>query len=106
MVFLKFNNLVVLIYDNYKKEINIEYCPTEEMIADYFTKPLQGALFRRFRNAVLGMSDSEFLQYKDEYYMDKALKQGKEGVTWFDSPVLHPSYTFLSIRWLQRSVLE
>ena len=64
-----------------KKEITIEYCPTEDMIADYFTKPLQGTLFRRFRNTVLGMTDSEFLQYKDEYYMNKALKHGKEGVT-------------------------
>lgn len=25
------------------KEFAIEYCPTKEMIADYFTKPLQGA---------------------------------------------------------------
>ncbi len=27
------------------KEIRIEYCPTGIMVADYFTKPLQGALF-------------------------------------------------------------
>ena len=26
-------------------EVDIKYCPTEEMVADYFTKPLQGALF-------------------------------------------------------------
>jgi len=24
------------------------YCPTEEMLANYFTKPLQGALFHKF----------------------------------------------------------
>lgn len=29
-------------------EINIIYCPTEIMAADYFTKPLQGALFRKY----------------------------------------------------------
>ena len=28
-----------------KKEVSIEYCPTGEMISDYFTKPLQGAMF-------------------------------------------------------------
>ena len=28
------------------KEIAIEYCPTGDMIADYFTKPLQGSLFK------------------------------------------------------------
>ena len=26
-------------------EVTIEYCPTKEMLADYFTKPLQGAQF-------------------------------------------------------------
>ena len=28
-----------------KKEVSFEYCPTGEMISDYFTKPLQGAMF-------------------------------------------------------------
>jgi hypothetical protein len=32
-----------------KGEFTIEYCPTECMLADYFTKPLQGALFTKFR---------------------------------------------------------
>jgi hypothetical protein len=30
------------------KEVKIEYCPTEEMLADFFTKPLQGSLFKKF----------------------------------------------------------
>jgi hypothetical protein len=33
----------------------VEYCPTEEMLANLFTKPLQGAAFRRFRDAVLNI---------------------------------------------------
>jgi hypothetical protein len=28
-----------------RKEVQLEYCPTEEMLADYFTKPIQGTLF-------------------------------------------------------------
>jgi len=32
-----------------RKEIEISYCPTESMLADFFTKPLQGTLFRSFR---------------------------------------------------------
>ena len=34
--------------------MTIVYCPTEEMIADFFTKPLQGALFRKFKALILG----------------------------------------------------
>ena len=36
-------------------ELNIKYCPTEEMVADYFTKPLQGVQFLKFRKLILNM---------------------------------------------------
>jgi hypothetical protein len=36
------------------KEVQIEYCPTGIMIADYFTKPLQGAIFRELRDMIMG----------------------------------------------------
>ena len=29
-------------------DIKLEHCPIEEMLADHFTKPLQGNLFRKF----------------------------------------------------------
>ena len=29
--------------------ISIVHCPTEQMLADFFTKPLQGALFKKFK---------------------------------------------------------
>ena len=32
----------------------MEYCPTDLMLADYFTKPLQGKLFRRYWNIIMG----------------------------------------------------
>ena len=35
-------------------EITIEHSPTDEMLADFFTKPLQGALFRKFKAVILG----------------------------------------------------
>ena len=58
-----------LITDKLKKgEIDtVEYCPTGDMLADYFTKPLQGSQFRRFRNAIMGATDAEYLAYKLSY---------------------------------------
>jgi hypothetical protein len=40
-----------------KGEVEIAYLPTELMVADFFTKPLQGELFRRLRAEVLNLSD-------------------------------------------------
>ena len=34
--------------------INVEHCPTEQMLADFFMKPLKGSLFRKFRDVILG----------------------------------------------------
>jgi hypothetical protein len=36
-----------------KKEVTIEYCPTGDMTGDFFTKPLQGTPFKKFRNEIL-----------------------------------------------------
>ena len=43
------------VHDRVKSgEIKVVYCPTESMVADFFTKPLQGNIFRVFRDAVMG----------------------------------------------------
>ena len=48
------------ITDRLKQEgIGVQYCPTEIMLADFFTKPLQGALFRKFRAIILNLEDDE-----------------------------------------------
>ena len=36
------------------KTLSLHHCPTEEMLADYFTKPLQESLFVRLRNHIMG----------------------------------------------------
>ena len=38
-------------------EITLEHCPTEEMLADHFTKPLQGNLFRKFRDKIMNIPE-------------------------------------------------
>jgi len=41
--------------DRFESEgISVVYCPTDEMLANFFTKPLQGSLFRKFRAVLLG----------------------------------------------------
>jgi hypothetical protein len=37
-------------------EIDIIYCPTKEMIADFFTKPLQGIAFTGFRDFIMNVA--------------------------------------------------
>ena len=37
-------------------KIDIVYCPTERMVADFFTKLLQGSIFKKFREFVMGHS--------------------------------------------------
>jgi hypothetical protein len=36
-------------------EISVTYCPTKEMIADFFTKPLQGTAFTGFRDFIMSV---------------------------------------------------
>lgn len=37
-----------------KGNLRIEHCPTDIMVADFFTKPLQGSKFKLFRDFILG----------------------------------------------------
>ena len=45
-----------------KGEIEVEYCNTLEMLADYFTKPLQGKMFHKYRNVIMGYTKIEALK--------------------------------------------
>jgi hypothetical protein len=38
-----------------KGELSVEWCPTAAMIADFMTKPLQGATFKKFRDIIMGI---------------------------------------------------
>ena len=38
-----------------KQELKVEWCPTGDMIADFMTKPLQGGLFKKFRDLIMGI---------------------------------------------------
>jgi hypothetical protein len=56
-----------------KKQISIQYCPTDEMIGDYFTKPTHGQKFQDFRETIMNLSAA--VQLFSFYYMIVADKQ-------------------------------
>ena len=43
-----------------RNHVNIVHCPTDEMIGDFFTKPLGGSKFRRFRNIIMNIDHDEY----------------------------------------------
>ena len=48
------------VHDRVKSgKINVVYCPTDKMVADFFTKPLQGSIFKKFRALVMGHSSHD-----------------------------------------------
>ena len=40
-----------------KGELKIEYCPTDDMVAGFFTKPLQGKKFIQFRKIIKNLKE-------------------------------------------------
>ena len=64
--------------DRLKDEKNkFEHCPMEQMLADFFTKPLQGNLFKKFRWVVMGWDPISVLQ---EEYIEEYSDKPKERV--------------------------
>jgi hypothetical protein len=47
-----------------KKELKLIHCPTDKMIADFSTKPLQGAKFIEFRDQMQGICAKDYDDYK------------------------------------------
>lgn len=47
-----------------KRELSVEWCPTKIMIGDYMTKPLQGALFKQFRDQLMGVHKLNMVDHR------------------------------------------
>ena len=47
-----------------RDRVQVSYCPTGDMLADYFSKPLQGSLFRKFRYLILNISSTDELKVR------------------------------------------
>ena len=49
-----------------KGEMKLEYCPTYEMLADFFTKSLQGKAFKMYNDVLMGYKHG-----RDHYFCVK-----------------------------------
>ena len=69
-----------------RKEFRVAFCPTESMIADFFTKPLQGQAFYRLRDTIMNVLPSDpfhsshrsVLKYKQETVGEVAAEKVKD----------------------------
>jgi hypothetical protein len=57
-------------------DMEVIYCPTELMLADFYTKPLQGSLFKKFRSVILGYEHISILEHDASTVVEERV--GKE----------------------------
>jgi hypothetical protein len=60
----------------------VKWCPTGDMIGDFMTKPNQGALFKKFRDQIMGVTPGKSLRpekVKDKTFLThkSLVKRGK-----------------------------
>jgi len=61
-------------------EVKIEYCPTKDMLGDFFTKPLQGGAFVRMRDKILNLpSTISDTVHRSVLQTDKIMKPKEAG---------------------------
>jgi len=52
----------------------LAYCPTENMLVVFFTKPLQGAAFKQMRSIILNMPSTDKVNEVHRSVLGKAKK--------------------------------
>ena len=75
-----------------RENIEVKHCKTENMIADFFTKPLQGSLFKKLRNYIMGSTSlpiEERVELRENQNekrdtIDKKVKETKEKRSYSD----------------------
>ena len=61
------------------KDIDFVYCPTEQQLADFFTKPLVDGKFRYFRDYIFGIRHKWFIirHFRRDHWEFSQLKRKK-----------------------------
>jgi len=57
-----------------QNELSVERCPTGDLIADFMTKPPQGALFKKITDLIMGVTCTTSKTYKDSLTTDSPTK--------------------------------
>ena len=71
----KYVNIRCLVDKTKKKEVKITYYPTDKIVVDFSSKPLQRSIFILHYNIIQHISEKDFNLYKNWYY--KVLKRYK-----------------------------
>jgi hypothetical protein len=61
-----------------KGHFEIRYCPTNMMIGDFFTKPLQGKKFEFFRDLILGKTSVSSIEIDARSVLTEGLKNSSD----------------------------
>ena len=61
-----------------KGEVTVDYCPTYQMLADFFTKPLQGKLFGAYRDVIMGWKHIDTLKSLSLHTMKEHVEKMSE----------------------------
>ena len=79
------------------EKIKLEYCPTELMLGDFFTKALQGKLFENMRDVIHGIKDKSVLDQKksDEKLHPEVRKERVENMRIERSKIMNDKNTKL-----------
>ena len=56
MIYASLNNWVLIPPQVEKGVVNIIYCPTDKMVSDFMTKPVQGTKYKTFEREIMGLT--------------------------------------------------
>lgn len=101
-----------------RENMTIEHCPTEFMVADFFTKPLQGKHFANFRDYIMGLSSSlveervgdqrcvNARQRSDQTDVEEATKEGCDVGGKSEKNKTRPTYADVVKEGIKQGMLE
>jgi hypothetical protein len=61
-------------------EVSVDWCPTEDMTGEFWTKPLQGSQFRRMQDQVMGVTPQPKPRKKKPKQSEKIVQQNGKNI--------------------------